>query len=79
MALIAQRPMTLHGHEIAVGQAVDGLWPSLRERTRRALLSTRRVVQEAGDAVPAPAEPVGAAPPKRKRGRPRKHPEVLNG
>jgi hypothetical protein len=94
MALIARRPMQLNGHDVQPGQAVDGLWPELRERTRRALLSTRRVVQDEGDAVmagdaapvaPAIGTAVSEAPPaipaKRKRGRPRKHPlpEASNG
>jgi hypothetical protein len=94
MALLATRAMQLAGHDIQPGQAVDGLWPDLRERTRRALLSTRRVVQDEGEAVmagdvapvaPAIGTAVSEAPPaipaKRKRGRPRKHPlpEASNG
>jgi len=83
MALLATRAMLLSGHEIQVGQAVDGLWPTLRERTRRALLSTRRVVQDEGEVVVSAGEPAPAVVEvvKRKRGRPRKHPlpEAANG
>jgi hypothetical protein len=83
MALLATRAMQLAGHEVQPGQAVDGLWPDLRERTRRALLNTRRVVQDEGEAVMPVGEPAPAVVEvvKRKRGRPRKHPlpEASNG
>lgn len=49
---IAGREMILNGQAVAQGQVLDGIWPTLRERNRRALLANKHViVVPLGDAV----------------------------
>lgn len=77
--LIARRGMTLDGQAVEPGQVLDGIWPGLRERTRRALLGNNWVDEVVSTGVPSTGLPSTglpstepAAPPPKKRGRPRK-------
>lgn len=83
--LIASRAFALDGKAVTAGQVLDGIWPALRERTRRVLLSERWVIDADHDArvraeqarAAAVAATIGhpttePAPVPRKRGRPRK-------
>lgn len=81
---VSGREMLLNGKPVVVGQVLDSIWPTLRERTRRALLANKQVLVVASTVgIPSTGGSTGPyydPPPSttatptttRKRGRPKK-------